>query len=249
MDPKALAIRKACRRKLAAIYRSPDRFDVCLTPCDLEKIAIQQIPMTLEEDNRPEFIARYAAPVDKPNIDTLEDYITLDEVPFCSAMAIAGYLSNYFDHVELPESDSNPAGADWGDFNFGDLVDLTMGRQWLVHTTWHMESIGAPHMVVMMYNEMEEPNGLFHGEIKTAICVMHGRLKDPELPGHVFAPVLLFSAIGKHHLRIIEAYHNGEHLVMRTTQPFDMTERNDDLFIELSRWRLGGPASKSTKIA
>ncbi|KAL4937351.1 hypothetical protein BDV06DRAFT_227034 [Aspergillus oleicola] len=93
---------------------------------------------------------------------------------------------------------------------------------------------------------MGEGNGLYYGEVKTAIRIMHGRLRDPALRGNVI--VLIFSAIGKHHLRVIEAYHDGN-LIVRTTKPFGMRKRDDNLLVELSRWRLGGATAKSTKLA
>lgn len=119
-------------------------------------------------------------------------------------------------------------------------------------------------MVVMMFSEMADGDALFHGEIKAAIMVMLGRLRKPSLRSNVIAPVsfyilsaipsllfqvLLFSAIGKHHVRVIEAYHDHDHLVMRTTPMFDMEYPNDELFITLSKWCLGGPSSMSTTMS
>ncbi|KAL4954516.1 hypothetical protein BDW69DRAFT_163002 [Aspergillus filifer] len=251
MDPKLLVARKTRRKKLAKIYRALPEFNPVLTPDDLHSLGIQQQPMTLEGEDRPHYFARYDAPVQKSDHKGLRHYIEFDQNPFYDAQMLGGFLSVYFNYCELPEKESHPAGAyyrDWGDFNFGELSDLTWGSQWQVETTWHMETKPAPHMVVLMFSDMLDVPGLYYGEVKTAIRVTHGRLRDPAFRGDVTAPVLIFSAIGGHHLRVIEAYHDGEKLIMRTTKPYDMSKRDDNLINELARWRLGGPTDKTTKL-
>ncbi|KAL4931964.1 uncharacterized protein BDV17DRAFT_288535 [Aspergillus undulatus] len=242
MESIILAKRNSRRHKLVAAYRALDGLDSCLSPRRSEKI-------------------------EKPDIGPLNSYIPFEQGPFYNAQTLAAYLSEYFNNCVLPDRESEPAGAqysDWGNFGFGDLVDLTRGSRWQVKTTWHMPQSGVPHMVVMMFSEMAKGQALFHGEIKTAIRIMHRRLKTSALRQHILAPVswpntktqlslpdaklevLLFSAIGEHHLRVIKAYHDDEQLVMRTTPLFDLRKRDDDLFIQLSRWCLGGPSSKPT---
>ncbi|KAL4792663.1 hypothetical protein BDV19DRAFT_368229 [Aspergillus venezuelensis] len=251
MDSKLLLARKNRRKKLAKIYRSLDQFNPVLTSRDLHSLGIQQQPMTLEGGNHPLFFARYDDPVQKPKNKSYANYIEFDQNPFYDAQMLAGFLDTHFNYSKLPEEKSHPAGAyyrDWGDFNFGELSDLTWGSQWQVETVWHMEPNLAPHMVVLMFSDMPDVPGLYHGEVKTAIRVMHGRLREPAFRDNVTAPVLIFSAIGGHHLRVIEAYHDGEKLIMRTTKPYDMSKRDDNLINELTRWRLGGPTDKTTKL-
>ncbi|KAL4946271.1 hypothetical protein BDV06DRAFT_183086 [Aspergillus oleicola] len=252
MDTEVRAERKSRRQQLVDTYHALANFHPCLSPADLLSIGIQQIPMTLEGDNCPKFFAAYGAAVQKPRVCSLDPYSSFENRPFYDAQALAAYLTQYFNHCVLPERASNPAGvaySDWGNFGFGDLVDLTRGSRWQVKTTWHMPKSESPHIVVSMFSEMAEGDALFHGEIKTAIRIMYRRLKTALLLPHVIAPVLLFSAIGDKHLRVIEAYHDGDHLVMRTTPLFDLSKPDEDLFIRLTRWGLGGPSTESTTLA
>ncbi|KAL2821903.1 hypothetical protein BJX63DRAFT_377399 [Aspergillus granulosus] len=254
MESIILAERKRRRHKLVATYRALDGLDSCLSPADLEKVGIRQIPMTLEGVDCPTFFAPYKSAVEKPDTDSdddipFEEFEEFEQDPFYNAYDHATYLSEFFNHCILPDDESEPAGAeysDWGDFGFGNLFELTGDSRWRVKMTWHMPESDVPHIVVTMVSEMAEGQALFHGEIKTAIGIMHRRLKTSALRQHIIAPVLIFSVIREHCLRVIEAYHDGEQLVMRTTPLVDLREADDDLFIKLSRWCLGGPSSKPT---
>ncbi|KAL2821902.1 hypothetical protein BJX63DRAFT_427262 [Aspergillus granulosus] len=255
MESIILAEIKSRRHKLVAAYRALDGLDSCLFPADLEKVGIRQMPMTLEGVDCPIFFAPYKSAIEEPDTEPMGGYIAFEgteefkQDPFYNAYDLAAYLSEFFNHCILPDDESEPAGAqysDWGNFGFGNLFELTGDSQWRVHTTWHMPESDVPHMVVMMVSEMDNGEALFHGEIKAAIRIMHRRLKTSSLCQHIIAPVLIFSAIREHYLRVIEAYHDGEQLVMRTTPLFNLRKPDYDLFIQLSRWCLGGPSSKPT---
>ncbi|RDW84140.1 uncharacterized protein DSM5745_04466 [Aspergillus mulundensis] len=249
--------RRARRQKLSAIFDALDRFGSRLSAADLKELGIRhEKEMSLDGNDGPKFFSAYCDVLNKPAPGVLDNYISFDPKhggkPYYNAQALASYFTYYSARCDCPNEDISPAGicyADYGDHNFGALMDLTFGRRWGVKATWHMPDREAPHMVVAMFSEMAEgiEDALFHGEVKTTIRVMHGRLKKASLRSNLFAPVLIFSAIGEHHLRVIEAYHDGKELVMRTTKLFDLGQRDDDLLVTLSKWHLGGASAKSTK--
>ncbi|KAL4947887.1 hypothetical protein BDW69DRAFT_177536 [Aspergillus filifer] len=253
MDRQLLAARKSLRHKLVDIYHALDQFGPSLLPADLKQVGIQQLPMTLEEGDGPQFFAQYTSVIEPPERSDSEGDIWLDQEPYYNARSLAFLVNEFFCHCILPNEEAFPPGvqySDWGNFGFGDLVDMTRGSRWQLKSAYHMPKSGAPHIVALMFNEMASAKeaALFHGEIKTAIRIMHRRLNTSVLRPNVIAPVLLFSAIGEHHLRVIEAYHDSEQLVMRTTPLFDLSKPDDSFLIKLTRWCLGGASSKSTKL-
>jgi hypothetical protein len=50
-----------------------------------------------------------------------------------------------------------------------------------------------------------------------------------------------------HHLRVLEAYFDGEELFVRTTKLHDMEKQNHDVLLLLSRWWLGHASDRSTQ--
>lgn len=59
--------------------------------------------------------------------------------------------------------------------------------------------------------------------------------------------VLLFSVVGMHHVRVLEAYFDGKELVVGATGLYDLEQRNHELLIQLSRWWLGHAGDRSTE--
>ncbi|KAL4803992.1 hypothetical protein BDV18DRAFT_162402 [Aspergillus unguis] len=253
MDCQLLAARKSLRHKLVDIYHALDQFGPSLFPADLKQVGIQRLPMTLEESDGPQFFAQYTSAIEPPEESDSESTIRLDQDLYYNARSLAFLVNEFFQHCILPNEEAFPPGvqySDWGNFGFGHLVDVTQGSRWQLKSAYHMPESGGPHIVALMFSEMASAKeaALFHGEIKTAIRIMHRRLNTSALRPNVIAPVLLFSAIGEHHLRVIEAYHDGEQLVMRTTPLFDLGKPHDSFLIKLTRWFLGGASSKSTKL-
>jgi hypothetical protein len=50
-----------------------------------------------------------------------------------------------------------------------------------------------------------------------------------------------------HHLRVLEAYFDGEELFVRTTKLYDMEKQIHDVLLRLSRWWLGHASDKPTQ--
>ncbi|RDW84144.1 uncharacterized protein DSM5745_04470 [Aspergillus mulundensis] len=252
-DP-ILAERKRRRQQLSDMYEAVKTLGPRLSLAQLVEVNIQREEMsdrmTLLDSTGPQFFTPYKGPVSAPEIYTLQDYVALDEDAYHNARELAWFLRQYFLQCQgALHYTTSPPGvsySDLGDFGSGDLAEYTFGSAWEVTAAWHALHSGAPHSVLLMRCEMPDGDALFHGEIKTAIRVMHGQLRRSSTRPHLVAPVLLFSAIGQHHVRIIEAYHDGKKLIVRTTPLIDMRKRDEERLIGLTRWCLGGPSSKST---
>ncbi|KAK2768593.1 hypothetical protein FQN54_000449 [Arachnomyces sp. PD_36] len=254
MDPNQKALEKKSRRKrLRAIIASIQQIEnPYFSDVDLERLGIRRSSMSLEEKQTPLFFKPYTAPVLPPDIDTLTGYYPkfYEDDPQYNAGALIWYLNQYFQKCILPEEDSNPPGSfytNFGDFNFGQLLDTSNRPHWQVEAAWNMPRVAAPHMKVLMRSNITgNENELFRGELVAVADVMRGRLHTKSLRPHMIAPVLLFSVVGMHHVRVLEAFFDGKELEVRTTGLYDLGQKNEELLIHLSRWWLGHASDKST---
>ncbi|GAB1217429.1 hypothetical protein ATERTT37_006668 [Aspergillus terreus] len=60
--------------------------------------------------------------------------------------------------------------------------------------------------------------------------------------------VMLFSIMGPFHLRVLEAYYNGDKVVVRKTKLYDMRGYNPTTLDLLHRWWLGYACGETKKI-
>ncbi|KAJ5577505.1 uncharacterized protein N7459_006469 [Penicillium hispanicum] len=66
------------------------------------------------------------------------------------------------------------------------------------------------------------------------------------LRAHLVAPLLLFSTMGPWHIRVLEAYFNGNKLVVRNTDLIDLRDKNDTVLKNLLRWWFGAGIGDTT---
>ncbi|OJD23817.1 hypothetical protein ACJ73_04830 [Blastomyces percursus] len=208
--------------------------------------------MSISPEKEPLFFRPYNAPIQPPEMDTLTDYYPeFDESPFRNAEYLGWYLNQYFQNCTLPEKDLNPPGSfyvDFGSFKFGKLMDVSKEPRWQVQAAWNIAHATVPHMKVLMYSGIiGNEDELFRGELLEIIDVMCRRLNTKSLRPHIIAPVLLFSVVGIHHIRVVEAYSNGKELVVRATGLYNLKHRNHKLLIQLSKWWLSHASDKSTQ--
>ncbi|KAI9372849.1 hypothetical protein BJX61DRAFT_542287 [Aspergillus egyptiacus] len=198
----------------------------------------------------PVYFQPYSSAIEEPEIDTIAGYYPqFDESANRNGQNLAWYLNQYFNYCILPDEDSSPTGtgrANFGDLDWGNVYDLNENCEYQVQAVWNMTDIGAPHTVVLMHSGLVGDDQLLRPEVHVIARLMHQRLRLPNSRPSVVTPVLLFSIVGMHHLRVLEAFFDGENLVIRTTQNFDIGQPDRKFFITLSRWWLGFPSSKST---
>ncbi|EGC45060.1 conserved hypothetical protein [Histoplasma capsulatum var. duboisii H88] len=245
--------RNSRRKMLRAIKESLEQLkNPYISGADLRHLGIQQLWMSMSLENEPLFFRPYNALIQPPEIDTLTDYYPeFDESPFRNAENLSWYLNQYFQNCTLPNQDLNPPGSsyiDFGSFKFGKLMDVFKHPRWQVQAAWNIAHATVPHMKVLMYSGIiGNRDELFRGELLAIIDVMCRRLNTKSLRPHIIAPVLLFSVVGMHHIRVLEAYFNGKELVVRATGLYDLEHRNHKLLIQLSKWWLGHASDRSTQ--
>ncbi|KKZ66140.1 hypothetical protein EMCG_08129 [[Emmonsia] crescens] len=241
------------RKMLRAIKESLEQLkSPYLSGAGLRHLGIQQLTMSISTEKEPLFFRPYSAPIQPPEIDTLTNYYPeFDESPFRNAEYLGWYLNQYFQNCSLPKKDLNPPGSfyvDFGSFKFGKLIDVSKEPRWQVQAAWNVAHASVPHMKVLMYSGIiGNEDELFRGELLAIIDVMCRRLNTKSLRPHIIAPVLLFSVVGMHHIRVVEAYSNGEGLVVRATRLYDLKHRDHKLLIQLSKWWLSHASDRSTQ--
>ncbi|KAL1961045.1 hypothetical protein VTO42DRAFT_4933 [Malbranchea cinnamomea] len=210
--------RKSRRDALGEIKESMLKLDnPFLSSSDLEKLHIQRFPMALEGEQVPIFFRPYQGPIEEPDIDT----------PL-------GYSPRFSHDQEIGRS------------KFGTLYDSS-GIWWRVEAAWTTTDKGLPHMKLLMSSHIVgNEDRFFRGELLAIINVMVARIKARQIRPHIIAPILLFSIVGLHHVRVLEAHFNGKQLVVRVTKLYNMEKKDTELLRLLSSWWLGHPSEKST---
>ncbi|PWY95913.1 hypothetical protein BO94DRAFT_507316 [Aspergillus sclerotioniger CBS 115572] len=245
--------REARRERLGAIRKAVEDLEYAyLSAADLDSAGIHLSPMSLTDDDLlPNFFHLYKGQVQM----TSDGYIS-DSWPLfdCGAWENARDLEDFLDklvcHSELPQSDKYPIGPryrDFGDFiNFGQLLECRPQR-WQVQAAWDMPD-HHPHLKAMVINEAVGDERLLRGEVLTIIDIMRGRLTHKVTRAYVNAPILLFSFMDTC-ARALEAYLDGENLVIRVTRLYDFkTEEDADFSLSIcfAKWWMGQVTELST---
>ncbi|PLB40303.1 uncharacterized protein BDW47DRAFT_123801 [Aspergillus candidus] len=155
------------------------------------------------------------------------------------ARSLHGYIKNLFTEVYQDEYPVQPGicYVPWGDLPVEELLEID--RYWSVSLT--ASATGRPrrpHIKCLMSDDIfEGDDRLNRGEIITMIHLIKARLEPP----YTTEPVLIFSVMYPHHLRVLEASYNGENLVVGKTPLYDMATYNYALLVSLAKWWLGYP--------
>ncbi|RAH47561.1 uncharacterized protein BO95DRAFT_472253 [Aspergillus brunneoviolaceus CBS 621.78] len=103
-----------------------------------------------------------------------------------------------------------------------------------VHRTWSSKQIDDNHLLC--------------GEVLTVIRIMLGQLKQKMFVNDMVAPVLLFS-LNQRHPRVMEAYFDGQELLIRRTKSYDFRFLNIAGFKTFTQWFLGDPIGITSREA
>ncbi|KAL4781983.1 hypothetical protein BJX76DRAFT_333893 [Aspergillus varians] len=262
-SPTVLSARTHRRQELGLIMKSLDQAEPHLSPTDLKELRIRHLPMTLDGKEQPMFFTPYAFDVLEPESDSISDYPSFPEEIFPPGLLVAHYVAQYSGYCRLPKMDNRwvlcvspqegegapgTSSSSFGNFNFQELYDLARDCAWECSAVWHMPHSGAPHMVAIISTDIVADDSLLRSELMAITRIMHGRLRLKSLRPNVTAPVLLISAFGPHHLRVLESYHDGKELVVRATRLYDMRQRDEQLITTLAQWILGYASAESTQL-
>ncbi|GLA05233.1 hypothetical protein AnigIFM60653_005709 [Aspergillus niger] len=135
-----------------------------------------------------------------------------------------------------------------GDYDFGNLY-RTFEPEFGTLSIFHVAKAARPHIKCIMHNDLDaDDSHLLYGEVLTVVRIILGQLKQKVFVNDMVAPVLLFS-LNRRRPRVIEAYYDGEKLVMRHTKPYDFTTLDKADFKTLAQWLLGDPIGDTSKKA
>ncbi|PLB51481.1 hypothetical protein P170DRAFT_453197 [Aspergillus steynii IBT 23096] len=219
----------------------------------LKRCRVRTLPLSLEGDDSlaPTFFMALA-PENMP--EPTEEYVdreySTDSLTLSSERGrlIYLYLSSYVRKlmIDLPEVQRTWSSNQIGDYNFGDLY-RTFPPEFGTLSIIHVAKASKPHIKCIMHNDLDaDDSHLLRGEILTVIRIMLGQLKQKVFVNHMVAPVLLFS-MNRRHPRVIEAYFDGQELLMRRTSSYDFTFLNADGFKTFAQWFLGGPIGDTSR--
>ncbi|CAK44981.1 hypothetical protein An06g00740 [Aspergillus niger] len=135
-----------------------------------------------------------------------------------------------------------------GDYDFGNLY-RTFEPEFGTLSIFHVAKAARPHIKCIMHNDLDaDDSHLLYGEVLTVVRIILGQLKQKAFVNDMVAPVLLFS-LNRRRPRVIEAYYDGEKLVMRHTKPYDFTTLDKAEFKTFAQWFLGDPIGDTSKRA
>ncbi|PWY84811.1 hypothetical protein BO70DRAFT_334717 [Aspergillus heteromorphus CBS 117.55] len=158
------------------------------------------------------------------------------------------YLQSYVRKLmmDFPEVQRTWSSNQIGDYNFGNLY-RTLEPEFGTLSIIHVANSHKPHIKCIMHNDLDVDDGhLLYGEIMTVIRIMLGQLKQKVFVNHMIAPVLLFS-MNRWHPRAIEAYFDGQELLIRRTKPYDFTFLNAAGLTTFAQWFLGDPIGDTSR--
>ncbi|PYI00547.1 hypothetical protein BO78DRAFT_329788 [Aspergillus sclerotiicarbonarius CBS 121057] len=207
---------------------------------------IRQLPMSLEQasDCLPSFFTPYEGDFVRPGEDPYPPHKP-DTPNHWNVQGLHWYMQSCLSQLILP----HPSGIcpKWGRFNFGALFETSYF--WKVSSTCTaLAKESLPHMKCLMESDAVGDERLLRGELITIINIMTGRLNTKSLRPHVLAPVMVFSTMGPQHLRVLEAFFDGQNLIVRQTRLYDMTEYDAGIVDLLTRWWLGFAAGQTKSV-
>ncbi|RAH58105.1 hypothetical protein BO85DRAFT_487913 [Aspergillus piperis CBS 112811] len=89
---------------------------------------------------------------------------------------------------------------------------------------------------------------VLRGEVMVILRLIIAQMKSVRFVEQFTAPVLLYSFMGPQHARLIEAYFDGNSLIMRPTRLFDLRKMDADVIRTLGQWFSGLTIGDATKL-
>ncbi|RAK89620.1 hypothetical protein BO79DRAFT_172117 [Aspergillus costaricaensis CBS 115574] len=133
-----------------------------------------------------------------------------------------------------------------GDYGFGNLY-RTFEPEFGTLSIFHVAKAARPHIKCIMHNDLNaDDSHLLYGEVLTIVRIILGQLKQKVFVNDMIAPVLLFS-LNRQRPRVIEAYYDGQKLVLRHTKSYDFTNLDKAEFKTFAQWFLGDPIGDTSK--
>ncbi|KAJ5106011.1 hypothetical protein NUU61_003358 [Penicillium alfredii] len=253
-DREQIKTRNRYRRALRATMET-----ICsaethhIEPNVCEKASIVRQPLSLNEksDGQPLFFDRYQGRLqDRRTPDSTWSEYNADLENYENVRILYFWIKRYI----RDQSPLEPAGS--YDVGCHDLYEIGDYFWKVVNASVPMTNPGSgiypanlrnvpnpnpplPHVKCLMESDVMGDNRLLRGEIMAIIHVMDARLSAKSLRPHLMAPMLLISTMGPWHFRVLEAYFNGDKLVVRNTPLYDMRQGTEAKAADLCLWWYG----------
>ncbi|KAL2837098.1 hypothetical protein BJX68DRAFT_273237 [Aspergillus pseudodeflectus] len=104
-----------------------------------------------------------------------------------------------------------------------------------------------PHVKLILSNTTVPTNGtLLRGELLPITRIIRTQMYQKQFMHHLITPVFAFSIIGLH-CRFIEAFFQGETLVVRSTELLNYEEEDVDNIKLFGQWYMAGHTGVTTE--
>ncbi|KAL3458379.1 hypothetical protein BJX64DRAFT_292182 [Aspergillus heterothallicus] len=251
IDPIASESREHHSLTLNAIHDLLTQSSEPFINLEIETLAIRREAMDLAE-TPPHFFTKYTGPFLSLDPFPAEDdwpFPRLNDSPSWNASALAWHLNSWLKSCVWPGRDAQDDKMSYGAFDFDDLSERSSKPHWAVISVWPMRDSDLPHLVALMYTGIDitaSPECLLRSEVLVVIQIMRSRLPNQTTRLHSTSPVLLYSVVGMHHVRVIEGFHDAKQIVIRVTKLYDISKPDEELYFELRSWQYGSASEKST---
>ncbi|PKY09207.1 hypothetical protein P168DRAFT_324209 [Aspergillus campestris IBT 28561] len=260
MDPVEPRDRYNLRKALTIMERdikALEKETLILDQSMLKRYRVQVLPLSLDANDSlaPKFFTSFA-PEDMP--EPTEEYVDNQydnhNVTLSNEYGrlISIYLKSYVSELRFhfPEVSHTWSRYQIGDYIFGDdILYRVYEPEFGTLDIRHVSDGSKPHIKCIMHNDIDvDDSHLLYGELFTVIHIMLGQLKLKEFVDDMVAPVLLFS-LNQQHPRIIEAYFDGQKLLVRRTNRYDFTFLNEAGFKTFAQWLMGDPIGDTSRNA
>ncbi|OJI83289.1 hypothetical protein ASPTUDRAFT_124473 [Aspergillus tubingensis CBS 134.48] len=105
----------------------------------------------------------------------------------------------------------------------------------------------CPHVKAIIYNNMVATDStILFGELMPILRIMLKQYWRAKYIHSMVSPVLVFSLMGLQ-ARVIEAFFQGQELIIRPTKLYDFSHGNPSAFKTFTQWYMGRPIGDTTK--
>ncbi|PYI33246.1 hypothetical protein BP00DRAFT_455590 [Aspergillus indologenus CBS 114.80] len=221
----------------------------------LKRCRVRALPLSLDAGDSlaPKFFTPLAPrDMPEPTPEYVDRKYNTDELTRSSdcGRLIYSYFDSYVSEmvIDFPEVRRTWSSKQIGDYNIRNLYRM-VDPEYGTLSILHVAKASKPHMKCIMHNDLDvDDNHLLCGEVLTIIRTMLGQLKQTVFVNDMVAPILLFS-LNRRHPRVMEAYFDGQELLIRHTKPFDFTFLNIAGFKIFAQWYLGDPIGITSREA
>ncbi|KAE8351065.1 hypothetical protein BDV28DRAFT_159064 [Aspergillus coremiiformis] len=115
---------------------------------------------------------------------------------------------------------------------------------------WSAKDVGfyVPYKSAVIYNNLDwNDQHILRGELLIILRLMSGQLQKRRFLHHMKAPLLIISFMGKFG-RVIEAYFDGQSLILGCTKLYSFRSQTSTAFRDSAEWYLSNPVGNTVQV-